>query len=168
MKEFLSFALKGNGKRFYENLKVVSEKNKKSPTWMFIDSMFSTLLFGSGYTDYLNYKFYEKSLKERSEYVTIKYGSEFYQKYSPKDKAVNLRIKTNFHKYYSDYTRRQYFIPEFGLEELKKFLDANKVFMIKPADGLAGTDVKKMDISFKTGNEKFNKIREKGERGSLR
>ena len=59
MKEFLSFALKGNGKRFYENLKVVSEKNKKSPTWMFIDSMFSTLLFGSGYTDYLNYKFYK-------------------------------------------------------------------------------------------------------------
>ncbi len=155
MKEFLSFALKGNGKRFYENLKVVSEKNKKSPTWMFVDSMFSTLLFGSGYTDYLNYKFYEKSLKERSEYVTIKYGSEFYQKYSPKDQAVNLRIKTNFHKYYSDYTRRQYFIPEFGLEKLKKFLDANKVFMIKPADGLAGTDVKKMDISQVETPEKF-------------
>lgn len=153
--EFLTFALKGNYKRFYNNLKEVSKKNGKSPVLMFIDAAISSVLVGSGLTDYLNYKFYDRTYKERREYVTIKYGSEFYAKYSPKDLATNLRIKTNFHKYYSKYTKREYYIPEFGLEKLKDFLSRNEVFMIKPTDGLAGTDVKKMSIKDVETTEKF-------------
>ncbi len=144
--EFLTFALNGNYKRFYNNLKELSKKNGKNPTLMFIDAGISSVLIGSGLTDYLNYKFYDKSLKTRSKYVTIRYGSNFYKKYSPKEEATNLRIKTNFHKYYSEYTKREYYIPEFGIDKLKDFLKKNKIFMIKPTDGLAGTNVKKMTI----------------------
>lgn len=153
--EFLDFLLKGNYARFYNNLKEISKQNKKSPILMFGDAAFSALLFGSGLSDYLNYKFYNKTLKEKSQYVTIKYGSDFYKKYSPKDLANNLRIKTNFHKHYSKFTKREYFIPEFGLEKLKTFLDNNNMFMIKPVDGLAGTDVKKMSIDDIETPEKF-------------
>lgn len=153
--EFLTFALKGNYKRFYNNLKELSKKNGKSPTLMFIDAAISSVVVGSGLTDYLNYKFYNRSYKERKEYVTIKYGSEFYAKYSPKDLATNLRIKTNFHKYYTKYTKREYYIPEFGIEKLKEFLDNNEVFMIKPTDGLAGTDVRKMTVEQVETLEKF-------------
>ena len=56
----LNFALSGNYKRFYENLKEISKKNGKSPKIMFIDTAICTLLLGSGLQDYLNYKFYEK------------------------------------------------------------------------------------------------------------
>ena len=94
-------------------------------------------------------------MKERKKYVTIKYASEFYKKYSPRDVAVNLRIKTNFHKYYSEYTKREYYVPEFGFEGLKEFLDRNEIFMIMPTDGLAGTDVKKMNAKEIENTEKF-------------
>lgn len=153
--EFLGFILKGNYKRFYENLKVVGKKNNKNPAIMFADTALSTLLVGSGLTDYLNYKFYDKSWKERKEYVTIKYGSNFYAKYSPRDLSTNLSIKTNFHKYYSKYTKRDYYIYEFGMNKLKDFVSKNEVFMIKPTDGLAGTDVKKMKASEVEDIEKF-------------
>lgn len=153
--EFLDFLLKGNYGRFYNNLKEISKENGKSPVLMFGDAALSALLFGSGLSDYLNYKFYTRTLKEKSQYVTIKYGSDFYKKYSPKDAATNLRIKTNFHKHYSEYTKREFYIPEFGLEKLKNFLDNNSVFMIKPTDGLAGTDVRKMSIDEVESAESF-------------
>lgn len=147
--------LKGNYKRFYENLKELSKKNRKSPMLMFADAAVSSVAVGSGLADYLNYKFYDRTWKEKKEYVTIKYGSEFYQKYSPRDLSVNLRIKTNFHKHYSEYTKREYYVHEFGLEKLKEFLSRHDKFMIKPTDGLAGTDVKKMTIDEIETPEKF-------------
>ena len=93
--EFLSFALRGNYKRFYENLKKVSEKNKKSPALMFVDEVFSMALFGSGYSDYLNYKFYEKSWKERKTYATIGYQHEFYKVAAHWDYAPFFSNKVN-------------------------------------------------------------------------
>ena len=153
--EFLTFALKGNYKRFYENLKEVGKETGKNPTLMFMDEVLSAAIVGSGLTDYLNFKFYNLNYKERAEYVTTRYSSKFYQEYSPKDLATNLRIKTNFHKHYSKYTKREYYIPEFGLEKLKEFLNKNNVFMIKPTDGLAGTDVKKMKVEEIETPEKF-------------
>ncbi len=153
--EFLGFALKGNYKRFYENLKEIGKQTNKSPMGMFLDEAFCATIFGSGLTDYINYKFYDRTFKEKSQYVTIKYGSDFYSKYSPKDLANNLRIKTNFHKYYSQYTKRDYYIYEFGIDKLKEFLSKNNVFMIKPTDGLAGTDVRKMSIDEIESPEKF-------------
>ncbi len=45
--EFLDFMLKGNYKRFYNNLKELSKKNKKSPMMMFIDASISALFIGS-------------------------------------------------------------------------------------------------------------------------
>lgn len=145
--EFIDFLRKGDYKSFYDNLKKIGKEKHKSPFLMFVDAAFCSVLFGNGLSDYLNYKFYERTLEEKSKYVTIGYSSNFYKKYSPRDLSTNLRIKTNFHKYYSDYTKRDYYIYEFGLEKLKEFLDNKEVFMIKPTDGLAGTDVKKMKVS---------------------
>ena len=71
----INFALSGNYKRFYKDLKEISKINKKPAIFMFVDTAVSTLLFGSGLQDYLNYKFYEKSFKERKTYT----GEAYYE-----------------------------------------------------------------------------------------
>ena len=45
-----------------DNLKVIGKKEHKNPTLMFIDAAFSVLITGSGLSDYINYKFYNKSI----------------------------------------------------------------------------------------------------------
>ncbi len=45
--EFLDFMLKGNYKKFYQDLKKIGEKNGKSPFIMFIDAAISSMLYGS-------------------------------------------------------------------------------------------------------------------------
>ena len=109
--EFLTFALKGNYKRFYNNLKELSKKNGKNPTLMFIDAAISSVAVGSGLTDYLNYKFYNKSYKERKEYVTIKYGSEYYVK-----KMTVEQVETP-EKFYEYLKEKNMFLEEFIIQD---------------------------------------------------
>lgn len=45
--EFLDFMLKGNYKKFYQNLKEISNRNGKSASLMFIDAAFSSIIYGS-------------------------------------------------------------------------------------------------------------------------
>jgi len=69
----ISFALQGNYKRYYNDLKELS-KTAGRPAWvMFVDTFICTLRYGSGLQDYLNYRFYEKKHAQRKTYVSIGY-----------------------------------------------------------------------------------------------
>lgn len=142
----LRFARNGNYKRFYNNLKEIGKKEHKSPILMFIDCGLSMIFTGSGLSDYLNYKFYKKSFKERRTYATIGYQAKFY-KVAGLDPDKVLNNKINFLKNYPELTKRDFFAYENGIEELKKFLKKHKKFVTKPVNGLGGTDVKKMESS---------------------
>lgn len=151
----LQFAKSGNYKRFYENLKIIGKKERKSPILMFVDAAICVIITGSGLSDYLNFKFYNKSWKERKKYVTIGYQADFYKKGGlDPDKLLNNKI--NFLKNYPDLTKRDFYYYDLGIEELKKFLKKHENFVIKPINGLGGTDVKKMNVSEIDKLEEFN------------
>jgi len=140
----LKFAAVGNYKGFYEKLKEISKKNGKSPKLMFIDTAISTILLGSGLQDYLNYKFYEKSFKERKEYVTIGYMAKAYKTLASVEYADFISNKVNFHKNYAKFTKRDCISSEDSYEKYEEFLNKNKQFVIKPLRGLGGSSVQKM------------------------
>lgn len=140
----LKFAAVGNYKGFYEKLKEISKKNGKSPKLMFIDTAISTILLGSGLQDYLNYKFYEKSFKERKEYVTIGYMAKAYKTLASVEYADFISNKVNFHKNYAKFTKRDCISSEDSYEKYEEFLNKNKQFVIKPLRGLGGSSVQKI------------------------
>lgn len=142
----LQFAKNGNYKRFYENLKKIGKEEHKIPFLMFIDCGLSMIFTGSGLSDYLNYKFYKKSWKERKTYATIGYQANFY-KIAGLDPDKVLNNKINFLKNYPELTKRDYFCYDDGIENLEKFLKKHKNFVIKPINGLGGSGVKKMSTS---------------------
>lgn len=156
----LNFALSGNYKDFYAQLKELSKTNHKSPVLMFIDTAFSTLLFGSGLQDYLNYRFYNKSFKERSKYVTIGNMAKAYKTLASVEYADFISNKANFHKNYSKFTRRDCITPSDTYEDFEKFLDKHPVFVEKPLRGLGGSNVKKVSKEeIDSLEEYYNKIK---------
>ena len=92
----LNFALRGNYKRFYGDLKNISKQNGKPAFIMFADCALSVLFCGAGLQDYLNYKFYEKSFKERKTYVTIGYMNKMYKTLAPLEYSPFISNKLNF------------------------------------------------------------------------
>lgn len=156
----LRFALVGNYKRFYNDLKEVSKTNKKSPMIMFIDTAISTILLGSGLQDYLNYKFYEKSFKERRTYVTIGNMAKAYKKLASIEYAEFFSNKVNFHKNFSKYTKRDFLSPDETFDDFKSFIEKHPVFVMKPISGLGGTSITKVNIKdIKYKREFFDKLR---------
>lgn len=160
--DLINFALSGNYSRFYENLKKISEENNKSPNLMFIDAAFSTLIFGSGLSDYLNYKFYEKTYKERKTYVTIGNMAKAYKILAPIEYADFISNKVNFHKNYKEFTKRDFLSYENTFEEFEEFISRHPTFVKKPLQGLGGSDVTKENAIEITDKQVFyNQIKNK-------
>ena len=103
---------------------------------MFVDTAISTLFFGSGLQDYLNYKFYEKSYKERKKYATIGYTAKAYKKLASIEYASFFSNKVNFHKNFSKFTKRDFLSPDDTYENFLNFINKHKEFVMKPQIGL--------------------------------
>ena len=78
----ISFALQGNYKRFYNDLKELSKTTHKPAWFMFLDTAVCTLRYGSGLQDYLNFRFYEKKHAQRKTYVSVGYLDQVITKLS--------------------------------------------------------------------------------------
>lgn len=158
----INFALSGNYKRFYNDLKEISKINKKPAIFMFVDTAVSTLLFGSGLQDYLNYKFYDKSFKERKTYVTIGNMAKAYQTLANIEYAPFFSNKVNFHKNFSKFTKRDFLSPDDTYENFEKFINKHKEFVLKPQVGLGGSDIVKVNAnSIKDSKQFFEDIKAK-------
>lgn len=140
----LKFALVGNYKRFYGKLKEISKVNGKSPKIMFIDTALCTIFLGSGLQDYLNYRFYNKSFKERKKYVTIGSMAKAYKTLAGIEHAEFISNKVNFHKNYSEFTKREFLSPDVSYEKFEEFINNHESFVLKPLHGLGGSNVTKV------------------------
>lgn len=158
----ITFAREGNYKRFYNDLKEISKVNHKPAWFMFLDTAVSVLLFGAGLQDYLNYKFYEKSFRERRTYVTIGYMDKVYRTLAKLEYSPFISNKVSFHKNYGKYTKREYFSPEDTFENFEKFLSRHDEFVMKPQIGLGGSNIVKVKTSEIEDRQAFyQEIREK-------
>ena len=140
----ISFALQGNYKRFYNDLKELSKTTHKPAWFMFLDTAVCTLRYGSGLQDYLNFKFYEKKHTQRKTYVSVGYLDQVITKLSNIKWSPYISNKTNFHKNYGKYTRRDFFDPDGGYEAFEAFLERNPVFIYKPQIGQCGEGIAKI------------------------
>ncbi len=139
----ISYALKGNLKRFNENLKKVHDKTGMSMMKLRFKFLSAFVSLRSGYIDLLNYELYSKTKKELKEYVSIKDQDKFYEIVSPSKYKNEFSFKPNFLKKFKKYIARDFFY-DGDLKELKEFLQRHEYFMSKPYDGLGGHKVEKV------------------------
>lgn len=139
----VSYALKGNLKRFNDNLKGVSKETGIGMWSLWFKFLNSFRILGCGYSDFLNYELYNKNKKELLEYVSIKDQDKFYEIVSPSKYKQEFSFKPNFLKKFRKYISRDFFVDE-GIEELEKFMQKHESFMMKPYDGLGGHKVERV------------------------
>lgn len=143
----ISFALKGNYTRYYRDLQELSKTTHKPAWFMFLDTAVCVLRYGSGLQDYLNFQFYNKKHAERKEYVSVGYLDQVITKLSNIKWSPYISNKTNFHKNYGKYTRRDFYDPDTGFAGLEAFFERNPVFIYKPQIGQCGEGVAKINVA---------------------
>lgn len=158
----IKYALVGNYKRFYGRIKKIAQEEHKNPILLTLDMALSTILYGSGLTDYINYEFYNKTHKQKKEYVTIGYATKYHKIVAPIEPSKVFDVKPEFLKTFKKYINRDFYLVEDGLEKLETFLNNNPNFMEKPIIGCAGGGViKKEAKDIKNIKEYYDYLKEK-------
>ncbi|MBO4413687.1 MAG: hypothetical protein IKX86_00990 [Clostridia bacterium] len=138
----LKFARGANYRGFYEKLKVIAKKKRVPAPLLFVDGAFSTLIYGSGLQDYLNYEFYDRSPSERAKYATIRVQQNLYDKVNPREFRHFFANKTEFYEKYRGYMNRLMFCPASeGPDALAAFLESSPDFIEKPRSGTGGKGI---------------------------
>lgn len=141
---FISQVLHANYGNFFQNIREVAKKEKKNSVLLTLDVCFSTVVFGSALTDYFNYEFYNKSLKERGKYAVVHTQDKFYQLVNDPKYKQTFSVKPNFLKEFSQYVGREWIYPDGkNYDAYEAFLSRHDTFIVKPIDGLGGGGIYK-------------------------
>lgn len=142
---FYSFIFTANYKRFFTRLKKVAKDENRCFACMVLDAGWSVFRYGMALTDYLTYKFYNRSAEERRQYIGTRTVNEFYATVSPEAYKQRFTQKPIFLRDFAAYTKREFLVPQEGnFDEFLAFLQRHEAFMSKPFDGLGGQDVNKV------------------------
>lgn len=136
--------LNSNYKKFLKELKIISKKEHKIYLFLIIDYIFSLIKYGFVFNDYLNYEIYNKTRKERKEYVSVKDQDKFYELVSPSKYKESFSDKGKFMKIFKDYVKRDFITKDNTLDEFAKFIGNKDEIIIKPIDGLGGANISKI------------------------
>lgn len=155
---FLKYAVGANYRRFWNELRAAAARDGRNSFLLAADFLTCVPRYGCGLTDYLNYRFWNRSAGERREYVTIRDTDVFYEKVSPSRYKTFFTVKPNFLANFAAYAGREFFVPtQDNADELERFLSARDVVMVKPVDGLAGRDVRKQPTAAISDTAAFHK-----------
>jgi len=133
-----------NYKGFLEKLKVIANKEGKIYLFLIVDYLFLLIFRGFVFNDYLNYELYNKGIKARKEYVSVKDQDKFYELISPSLYKEKFSNKALFMKVFKNYVKRDFITKNSTLNDLVKFLNNKEEIIVKPSDGLGGANVSKI------------------------
>lgn len=141
---FLSVARGAQYKRYFKKLKVRAKEEKRFYPFLLADTAWCVAFRGMALTDYLNFKLYKRTPRERKEYFGAMREEKLYDIVSPPAHKKRFSIKPDFIRDFAKYTKRSVTVPaKDGYDHFCAFLDSHEVFMSKPYDGLGGRDVLK-------------------------
>lgn len=144
---FFSQVVHADYGKFFRNIREVAKKEHKNSALLTLDVCFSTVVYGSALTDYFNYEFYNKSLRERGKYAVVHTQDKFYQLVNDPKYKKTFTVKPNFLREFSQYVGREWVYPNGdNFEEYEAFLTRNDTFMVKPIDGLGGGGIYKSSL----------------------
>lgn len=144
---FVSQVLHADYGKFFKNIRELAEKEHRSALLLTLDVCFSSVVYGSALTDYFNYEFYKKSLKERGRYAVVRTQDRFYQLVNDPKYKKTFTVKPNFLREFAQYAGRDWVYPDgTNYEAYDSFLDRHDAFMVKPIDGLGGGGIYKSTL----------------------
>jgi len=144
---FFSQVIHADYGKFFRNIREAARREHKNSVLMTLDVGFSTVAFGSALTDYFNYEFFNKSLKERSRYAVVHTQDKFYQLVNDPKYKKTFTVKPNFLREFSQFAGRDWVYPDgSNYDVFDEFLNKHDTFMVKPIDGLGGGGIYKSSL----------------------
>ncbi len=150
---------------FGENVRFVAQRSGKSRVRIFFDMLNCSLRYQSGYVDYKRFFFEELNAKQRKTFVTRGVNNGYVKKLNNPAYAYIFDDKLKFNEIFKDFLGREYLdLNKASFEEFEAFAGRHPVFMAKPADGMCGQGIDKIEVKedtdLKALYEKFKETKQ--------
>lgn len=154
--DFLKKDKKRINRNTKEYIKQICEKTKWGIEKVEFETRKAKAISECSYEDYLGFKFYNKSSKKQSTYVTLKnfdrLRNKYNEYYSTRD---NFDIKSNFNNVFKNYIKRHWFTNDNLTYELfKKEIKGLKKIIVKPLSSTCGIGIKCFECNTSEKNDK--------------
>lgn len=135
------FLFKTNYKNLYKSLKCAH--NERNTFFLILDMLKCSIVYGTSFIDYFNFRFYQKSSLDRSKYATMGIMYRFHKTINDQSKIHLVDNKLEFAKHFSKYKMKTFC---FGKEDINQFSEfikdrENKIIVVKDIDSTAGKGV---------------------------
>lgn len=121
---------------------VLTKSNKHSRIYVYFDLVFSFIFLGDDFNDYCTFKFWDKSLKERNEYISCKRNDTLRFALCTPESYQLFLDKEAFNCHFSNYIRRKWITTKcHSIEEIRFFLNTKKSVIAKPINSYGGYGV---------------------------
>lgn len=149
-------------KRMLETSKKVSKISGKNQMIVFLDMIYSGLKYKSGYTDYLNFRFYEIDAKKRETFITRGFNNELNNQYNQKSASFVLDDKFVFLETFKDLVGRDFMKVEKNMfESFERFFNLHSEIIVKPLDSMCGEGISFYRNNGENVTEVFEKLTKK-------
>jgi len=151
---------KVNYKEMYKAAQNFHKKRKKPTLYYFFDMIWCGILYGAGYSDYVEFEFDLLNHKQRKTYLTSNINNNIIRKYNDKRYWHIFNNKVEFNGVFKNFLKRDYlYLKEASLEDFQKFLKGKTKVCVKPIDQTAGAGVEIVNIDENTNiKELYQKL----------
>lgn len=137
---------KMNFKNMREIIKKTALKSGRSKLYVFIDMIYSGIVYQAGYMDYYACEMYNASLKDRKTFMTRGKNDKYIRTLNNREYYHWFLNKDEFNKKFSKYLKRDHTILS-NEKNLKKFVKNKEYIICKPRSGSCGKGIEKIKVS---------------------
>lgn len=135
-------------KASYKSLKLLPSPYNKHKIIRYIDMVYCIAKYGALSDDYISLKFFEKSKRERAEYITSGNKRLFYRSFYDDDARNTLSNKNLFSTRYKEFVTRDWIYTEnVSIEEVREFICKHGDVVVKPTNSTWGMGISVVNSS---------------------
>ena len=143
-------------KRMLAFAQKIAQQNRTLTIIVLLDMFVSTILYGTGYSDYYYFGFYYLSRNQRKTYLTRVKNNRLVACYNQFDYRHIFECKNEFNQVFSKYLKRDtFFLTRYNKKSFLKFIKDKTEIIVKPTNQSGGTGVRLISLNPKTDPDKL-------------
>lgn len=137
-----------NFRQMFQKIEDVHRISGKSRIVIFFDMVYCGFAYQAGYMDYWLFRMYELDRAQRKTVVTRGINNGFIKQYNDPAYMPEIEDKLKFARNFGQFMHRDWLdLDSASDEELAEFVRKHPVFMGKPANGMCGKGIEKLDAA---------------------
>ena len=134
----ISLRLIGKISEYYSDVKKTEGRTPALKQIAVVNAILSYILWGTSFSEYFGYRFWERTLPEKKTYMTRRHMFKFFDRYNPPEYRNRIGDKSVAPNYYGQFLHREQIDREAGFDNFREYCNKHQKIFVKKKIGWGG------------------------------